>query len=581
MSSGEPDLVMAWAQRIDTSVLCYILELDRSQAGIRCGCACINCHLPLQAVNAGKDVFRHRPHFRHPAGAPRRSCLVLAARAAILLTLARAGTFILPGRRRYGKVMGLSGKYHEAWVESPAEQIFIAHVDFADPLTATLILDDGRELRVQLVGKVDLDAQLHAHPCITIAVDDPAIAAMSFEDIRSRLQPLMDQSCWCKHWDDDALQQLADKAAREEADENLDYYDGDIDELGGDQTQRCESLLHIEVKNILFRHRTLRLPCLEITAFRDTSEGREGLRELIAEVSIKLDDVRLERKVGRTRPDVLAFVTDGSQLMIEVTVTNTITDERMMRIRAEGVSAIEIDVGRMGGRVTRTELERLVIAEVAAKRWLFHPRREEIVAQLLAEIDANLAARSRRAEQQRLLRFGTAVDWAHRYLEAFQNYAKARALTDSGRDDEGLTEYHLTELLEAGLALAGHGYPEAEKSDFYNSSNRVMERILSIKMDKGVGYNLDTGWKVINAILQDQLTSRTRHTLYLIACRVYSPVLTDKQSERVQKWRQGAMDSLTNGEMFYRRDRSFDRIISLLFPEMARLLSKPLPGELL
>lgn len=476
--------------------------------------------------------------------------------------------------------MGLSGKYHEAWVEAPSEQISIAHVHFVDPLTATLILDDGRQLRVQLVGKIDVDAQLHAHPCITIAVNDPAIAAMSFEDIRSRLQPLMEQSCWHKHWDDDALQELADKAARAEANENLDSYDGNIDELGNDPAQRSESLLHLEVKNILFRHRTLRLPSLEITAFRETSDGKEGLRELIPEDWIRLNDVRLERKVGRTRPDVLAFVTDGSQLMIEVTVTNTITDERMMRIRAQGVSAIEIDVGRMGGRVTRTELERLVIAEVAAKRWLFHPRRDEIVAHLLAEIDADIAARSRREEQLRLLRFGSVDDWADRYLKAFQNYADARALTDSGLDDEGLTDYHLTELLEAGLALSGHGYSEAEDSDFYNSSNRVMERILSIKKDKGVGYNLDTGWKVINAILQDRLTSRTQHTLYLIACRAYSPVLTDKQREKVETWRQSAVDSLTTGEMFYRRDRSFDRIISLFFPEMARLLSKPLPGEL-
>jgi hypothetical protein len=580
ISSGEPDLVMAWAQRADTGVLCYILELDCSQAGARCGCACISCHLPLQAVNAGKAVFRQRPHFRHPAGAPRHSCLVFAARAAVLQALARAGTFILPGRRRHGKVVGLSGQYHEAWVDAPAEQISIAHVHFADPLTATLILDDGRELRVQLVGTVDVDAQLHARPCITIVVDDPAIAAMSFEDIRSRLQPLIEQACWRKHWDDDALQELADKAAREEADENLDFYAGNIDELGSDPAQRSESLLHLEVKNILFRHRTLRLPDLEITAFRETPDGKDGLRERIPEEWIKLKDVRLERKVGRTRPDVLAFVTDGTLLMVEVTVTNAITDERMMRIREQGISAIEIDVGRMGGRVTRTELERLVIKEVAAKRWLFHPRRDEIVAQLLTEIDAEVAARSRREEQLRLLRFGSVDDWADCYLEAFQNYADARALTDSGRDDEGLTHYHLTELLEAGLALSGHGYPEAEDPDFYNSSNRVMERILSIKKDKGVWYNLDTGWKVINAILQDRLTSRSQHTLYLIACRVYSPVLTDKQREKVETWRQSAVDSLAAGEMFYRRDRRFDRIISLFFPEMARLMSKPLPGEL-
>src|SRR5450759_2566569 len=77
------DLVMAWAVDQDTGQPRYILQLDAAHRGKKSNCKCPSCDLPLVAVNAAKIVFQKRPHFRHPEGAAREHCLIVAARKAL------------------------------------------------------------------------------------------------------------------------------------------------------------------------------------------------------------------------------------------------------------------------------------------------------------------------------------------------------------------------------------------------------------------------------------------------------------------------------------------------------------------
>ena len=110
------DLVMAWAQQHGTGNLRYILELGPQERGAKCNCVYISCGQPLTAVNAAKEKFSVRPHFRHPDGSPKHACMVLAARAALMEALLGEETLLLPRRRRHGRVEGLSGDFHDAWV---------------------------------------------------------------------------------------------------------------------------------------------------------------------------------------------------------------------------------------------------------------------------------------------------------------------------------------------------------------------------------------------------------------------------------------------------------------------------------
>jgi hypothetical protein len=66
---------------------------------------------------------------------------------------------------------------------------------------------------------------------------------------------------------------------------------------------------------------------------------------------------------------------------------------------------------------------------------------------------------------------------------------------------------------------------------------------------------------------------------YLMAIKTYSPTLNSTQDENVQNWRKRVWKSLTEGKMEYRRSDRYDRLLSLLFPEMSGMINMSLPGN--
>ena len=183
------ELVMAWARDIETGEPRYIGEIDADHRGGKCCCECPSCRLALIAVNAAKDKVIKRPHFRHPEGAQRDECAILAARAAAMRLLAEEGVIDLPRRRMSASAEGLSGAIHEAWIEAPAQKVRVASIDFRDRAFAMLTLDDGRKLRVALTGGITEqagdDGGATLIPTITIDVDS-SIAGMDQTEIRWR-----------------------------------------------------------------------------------------------------------------------------------------------------------------------------------------------------------------------------------------------------------------------------------------------------------------------------------------------------------------------------------------------------------
>ena len=227
--SIEPGTVMAWARDSVTGEPVYILELDKARAGARCGCECPSCALPLTAVNAAKKEYLRRPHFRHPDGAGKSDCMYLAARLAALQLLREQGVFLLPSRKVSGRVIGLSGLAHEAWVEQKPELVRIRDFSFSDKAAALLTLDDGRQLRIELTGRGG-HGDSAAIPTIMLKMEtlDPAIASMSLQELKSRLTLTADGFCWASHWNDLALQVEAEEKARQLADQCLDLAPSEI-----------------------------------------------------------------------------------------------------------------------------------------------------------------------------------------------------------------------------------------------------------------------------------------------------------------------------------------------------------------
>jgi hypothetical protein len=575
---GKPtlgDLVMAWARDRATGEPRYIGELDAHQRGRNCNCECISCGLPLIAVNAAKTAFRKRPHFRHPEGAQKDACLVLAARAALLEALKREGLLELPRRRQPSRVAGLSGEYHEAWVEAPPEQVSIRDFSFRDSATAILTLDDGRELTVVLTGSVAASTagnSLQLTPTIVLSVDDPSIAAMTSDELRKRLRLLVEGATWCAHWNDGELTAAADAAARAKAAEALDWLNdsGQLDAMPVET--RRETLLHLKAKEILEREGRIRLPDLPVEATAILPDG-ETLRKQVCLPGpiVQLASVTLEKHLGPIKPDVLATtiaVADwpADQLLIEVTVTNTISDERLERIRRMNIPAIEVDISRMGGRVTEAEFARLVVDEQAGKRWLHHPRREQ-------------------AERRERLARIPVSDLAKQYLQAVQEHADIRASAEEygAQVSPAVVKAALDRALDRVKAcaegLAIHGYPEAEEDLLFRQKGNLLERLLSLKQDRAVGYQIKTAWQVINSLMAEHARQAGWHALYLTAIEVYQPTMTADQRDKYLKWRDKVKQSIDQIGGGNQRNIRFDRLLSLLFPELAEPLGKLLTME--
>lgn len=569
------ELVMAWARDSETGQPRYIFELSAAKRGGHCGCECYSCGLPLIAVNAGKSEWRRRPHFRHPDGAQKDACLVLSARAAALETLRKHGFLTLPARRMGANITGLSGKPYSAWVTLPPEPVRISNFRAVDQVSAILTLEDGRQLKVSLTGKVDGELS-GGIPTIVLTVDDPTIAAMSPADLKSRLHLLVEQANWCGHWNDPDLEAQAMQQARNDAEQALDWLEN-LEPSGVSASGTRETLLHSLAKDVLAQAGRIRLPELSACAEVRLPNGNVETRTSITPGDeVRLGAVSLEKRLGSIRPDVVAEVI-GSEfpweadnpltqgpLLVEVTVTNGIDAEREERIRAhaQGLPVLELDLSRLGGTLTKEDFIQLLVEEEAGKRWVYHPWLESENARLAAELAQLLAALNKPLDEL-----------GRQYLEAAMRHCQDKAVDEATAALNGA----LDEVERCAEALAARGYPEAKDAKFCKNQGCILGRLLSIRHNKVIGYRLNTIWQVLNAILCEGEPYTMWQPLYLAALRTYRPALSEKHAQRVETWRQQVKQSLEAGEAKYRHDGRYNKLVSLLFPEMAALLRNPLP----
>lgn len=573
------ELVMAWAKDSVTGEARYIFELDESRRGARSGCVCYSCGKPLTAVNAAKAQWQIRPHFRHPDGAERNACLVLTARAAALSLLKEKDYIVLPARRVHKQVVGISGKTYNAWVSQPGQRVSIKSFRPRDQVSAVLTLEDGRQVLVCLTGSLAGASGGEVLPVIELVVDDPALAAMDPNTLKAKLHILVEAGTWCgQHWADSELGEQAKLQAETDAAEALDWLPQEaIPELGSASSQ--ESVLHWLTKEILRQEGRLQVPDVVYCEFwAGSREHREIARRQGS--LLQLSDIRLERKVGQIRPDVVAQYVDpfdgaSGVLLVEVTVTNEIVPERLARIQAEGKAALEINVGQLGGSLTKQDFTRLVTDELTVKKWLHHPWLIEKTAERQAQAD----------EARRL----DAIELANlreRYLADVRSFADLRAqdLETPEARQERADSKETIRALGAGLAL--YGCDGADDPELYGWQGCILDRLLSIRVGHPVGYRLETLWQVLNTVLSEKAKEKLAwHTLYLSALKAYSPALEPKHQVRVADWRSDVLSDLENCSAtgrtsVYRRNRKFDPLLGFLFPEMRRYLEMPLPGEM-
>lgn len=366
------DRRMVWAIDEETQWLVHIGELPASRRGKMAKCACCYCSASLTAVNAATEAELRslRPHFRHPKGTERDSCMIVSARHAAMNLFLQEGLIDLPARRHRVTLHGLSGVEHHGLFEHAPERVSVAGMRFIDTTQALLTLGDGRELVVLLVAKEETNLDGHG-AAIQVVLDDSELATLDREELRQRIRPLLNQAVWLRCWPQEVDGATAD--AIQKADGALDWWSGPEEDVPADL--RGETLLHREAKRILADAKRIRVPELHLSA--PDGQDTYGMGWMASQ-AVELVDVVLEKRVGGVRPDLMATLQPhtmlGSELLIEITVTNGITEERRQRIKAENLPCLEIDLRAFAGRVNRDQLADILCQQIDGKTWIHHPR---------------------------------------------------------------------------------------------------------------------------------------------------------------------------------------------------------------
>jgi hypothetical protein len=583
------ELLLAWANDCRTKQPRYILELTEKERGNKCNCECPSCGATLTAVNAAKKDYLQRPHFRHPPGTARESCEVLTARAAALRMLTELGEILLPSRKRSSQIVGLSGKKYTAWIECAPQRIRIVSGQFKDFTSAILTLDDGRTLVVKIVGGAEIyskDAvaatEIQIQPTIEIQLPDNSFASLSPDNLRSRLKLIATSGCWTCHWDDADLSHRAALEVEKIAREDLDFPSEDdawVFDLPSEL--RRETVLHLEVKRILEKSKRIKLPDIEVEIQTDFTKDGEIYEVLThAREWVEILQVALEKKIGHTVPDVVISLNEkqfhGEWLLIEVTVTNPIDIERLERIKAVNLPTLEISFKRAGGLVSKTELEALVVSELALKTWIHHPwweiKRKEAISEIeqlkqaLEDEEFEFIFAAEIAKQK------TLEQWVNEFWVLFQKRSELKIKSGEAKNMELKTATQ--NLNTATRSLAYYGYPEVNELINSYHLTRLLERLYSIKLNVGVGYKYvnNAAIQVLNLVRSSSEEAKTWISLYLIATKVYNVDL--QYTDWFSAWRKSVIDSIKTGSTEYLRDTRYDKLLAILFPEMSMLIKK-------
>lgn len=581
---GLPDLIMAWARDAENGEPRYIMELGAERRGSRSGCVCPSCLAPVTAVNAARAEYIRRPHFRHPPGTEKQSCSIVAARFALLKEVQADGWLQLPQLQRKVTAIGLSGHTYETWVSAAPQKVRVSDVDFQDHTRALLSLDDGRRIQVLLTGSATVSSTDEILACLTLHIDDPQASSLSPEKLRKRLTLMPEWLCWQSHWEDRALEAQARGLLERQMDDAIDAPPPDLD-LGAVPAElHRETVLHFLAKQILGDAGKIRAPAIHHEVSKRAGPGANVIRSWYKpETTYTLTNVKLECRLGHVVPDIVCEARDEDgnvfpRLCIEITVTNPIDEERKARLRQDGSPTLELDLSRTGGRLTKAEFRDMLVRETSFKNWIWHSEGWAALVELQRQVDEEVRWTLIKAETARKLRAEAlamdAGEIGQQYLGALASYLEQQDLLDAGAPGalREAVEAARVETMRLADLLGFHGY--FGKTDLTKSQAvRVLSRFLSLKHDRGIGFKYATGFEVLNSIWQIRDRNRQDIPMYMAAARHWRIRLNEKQVESVRAWRETIITSLKAGETTYLRSSGNDRLLTLLFPDLAKVLA--------
>lgn len=174
-----------------------------------------------------------------------------------------------------------------------------------------------------------------------------------------------------------------------------------------------ETSIHLMAKQIIAGAFTLRLPDF-IAVFPPLPPRK--LYELEGDLWHRIRGARLEVRLEGFRPDILVtlggavekgrgevIAKDGDLVAVEVAVTHPCEDEKVQRLRDDGLIAYEIDLSASNYSADQNAFREAI--KIAPKKWLFHPAIDRATEQMRHEVAI-------RSTEQRQLNEGASSPYA-------------------------------------------------------------------------------------------------------------------------------------------------------------------------
>ena len=194
---------------------------------------------------------------------------------------------------------------------------------------------------------------------------------------------------------------------------------------GVECTEAAETALHKAAKEIIRRHAYLFLPSIEISKCAELPDGRAAVASRIhPQQKCEFSPVLIEVDLGEIKPDAICS-SDAYDYLVEVAVTHFVDDEKLEKIKALDMPALEITLSPSDYEVWDwLLLEKHVLLEVHNKKWLHHPLIDILEDELEREAQSiaqsmpvpQLTPPERETSQKRYYNIGGALlvttDWA-------------------------------------------------------------------------------------------------------------------------------------------------------------------------
>ena len=157
-----------------------------------------------------------------------------------------------------------------------------------------------------------------------------------------------------------------------------------------------ETALHLKAKEIIEEEKRMIIPRV-VAHFNNLS------KEVSPEREVSFDRVVLERRVGNVIPDILAYK-DNRPLMIEITITHGIDDEKFEKLEKLGISTLEIDLSDMDTDFDPEFLRNQIINSIESKYWVYNAveeKEKECLKEEYLQIQKKKEEEERKAEEKR------------------------------------------------------------------------------------------------------------------------------------------------------------------------------------